>query len=83
MLRTYQEIFQEVYTLRVPSAGNKIVIALPKLRRMPIKSIAQRAQQISAQKCLPFDLSAVLQPGLIKLIDLQESWVLLDGDQWT
>jgi hypothetical protein len=48
---------------------------------VPIKSIAQRAQQISAQKRLPFDLSAVLQPGLIKLIDLQENPVLLDGDQ--
>jgi spermidine synthase len=81
MLRTYQEVFQEVYTLRVPTAGNKIVIALPKLRRVPIKSIAQRAQQISTQKRLPFDLSAVLQPGLIKLIDLQENPVLLDGDQ--
>jgi spermidine synthase len=81
MLRTYQEVFQEVYTLRVPTAGNKIVIALPKLRRMLIKSIAQRAQQISAQKRLPFDLSAVLQPGLIKLIDLQENPVLLDGEQ--
>jgi spermidine synthase len=80
MLRTYQEVFQEVYTLRVPTAGNKIVIALPKLRAVPIKSIAQRTQQISAQKRLPFDLSEVLQPGLIKLIDLQENPVLLDGE---
>jgi hypothetical protein len=30
---------------------------------------------------MPFDLSEVLQPGLIKLIDLQENPVLLDGDQ--
>jgi spermidine synthase len=81
MLRTYQEVFQEVYTLRVPTAGNKIVIALPKLRGAPINSIAQRAQQISVQKRLPFDLSEVLQPGLIKLIDLQENPVLLDGNQ--
>ena len=81
MLRTYQDVFQEVYTLRVPTAGNKIVIALPKLRGVPINSIAQRAQQISVQKRLPFDLSEVLQPGLIKLIDLQENPVLLDGDQ--
>jgi len=81
MLRTYQEVFHEVYTLRVPSAGNKIVIALPKFRSMPIRSIAQRAQQISIQKRLPFDLSQVLQPGLIKLIDLQENPVLLDRDQ--
>jgi spermidine synthase len=81
MLRTYQEVFQEVYTLRVPSAGNKIVIALPKLKGVTINSIAQRAQQISIQKSLPFDLSEVLQPGLIKLIDLQENPVLLDGDR--
>jgi spermidine synthase len=81
MLRTYQEVFQEVYTLRVPTAGNKIVIALPKLKGAPINSIAQHAQQISVQKRLPFDLSEVLQPGLIKLIDLQENPVLLDGDQ--
>jgi spermidine synthase len=81
MLRTYQEVFQEVYTLRVPTAGNKIVIALSKLRAAPLNRIAQRAQLISAQKQLPFDLSKVLQPGLIKLIDLQEDPVLLDGDQ--
>ena len=81
MLRTYQEVFQEVYTLRVPTAGNKIVIALPRLSGLTLNSIAQIAQEISAQKRLPFDLSEVLQPGLIKLIDLQESRVLLDGDQ--
>jgi len=81
MLRTYQEVFHGVYTLRVPTAGNKIVIALSKLKGVPPNSVAERAQDISAQKQLPFDLSEVLQPGLIKLIDLQESWVLLDGDQ--
>jgi spermidine synthase len=80
MLRTYQEVFHEVYTLRVPSAGNKIVIALPKLKGASLNSIADRAQEIDAQKPLPFDLSRVLQPGLIKLIDMQESLVLLDSD---
>jgi len=81
MLRTYQEVFHEVYTLRVPTAGNKIVIALPKLKGVSLNSIAERAQEINAKKRLPFDLSEVLQPGLIKLIDLQESRVLLDSDQ--
>jgi spermidine synthase len=81
MLRTYQEVFHEVYTLRVPTAGNKILIALPKLKGVSLNNIAERAQEISAQKRLPFDLKKVLQPGLIKLIDLQESQVLLDGLQ--
>lgn len=80
MLRTYQEVFHEVHTLRVPTAGNKIVIALPQLREMSLNIIAQRAQQISAQKLLPFELSQVLQPGLIKLVDLQENPVLLDDE---
>ena len=39
MLRTYQEVFAEVYTLRVRAAGNKIVIALPSLRRASCISI--------------------------------------------
>jgi len=46
-----------------------------------LNTIAQRAQLISLQKQLPFDLSEVLQSGLIKLIDLQKNPVLLDGDQ--
>jgi hypothetical protein len=56
------------------------VIALPRLKGASLKSIADRAQEIDAQKPLPFDLSLVLQPGLIKLIDMQESRVLLDSD---
>jgi len=80
MLRTYQEVFHEVYILRVPAAGNKIVIALPKLHGVPLNSILERAQEIGSKKLFPFDLSHVLQPGLIKLIDLQEGRVLLDGD---
>lgn len=81
MLRTYQEAFHQVYRLSVPEAGNKVVIALPALTGAPLKSIAERAQQISAQKQLPFNLSEILQPGLIKLIDPQENQVLLDQDR--
>ena len=81
MLRTYQEVFAEVYTLRVRAAGNKIVIALPSLRKASFNSIAQCAQQISAQKSFPFNLCDVLQAGLVKLIDLQNSPILLDREQ--
>jgi spermidine synthase len=81
MLRTYQEVFTEVYTLRVRTAGNKIVIALPKFRGTSLNSITNYAQEISAQIPLPFDLSELLQLGLVKLIDLQDNPILLDGDQ--
>jgi spermidine synthase len=50
MLRTYQEVFPEVYRLSVPEAGNKVVIALPALTARPLKNISERAHQISIQK---------------------------------
>ncbi|WP_215309380.1 spermidine synthase [Polynucleobacter sp. Adler-ghost] len=81
MLRTYQEVFHEVYTLRVPKAGNKVVIALPIIKKVTLNGLAEHAQQISVQKTLPFDLSELLQPGLVKLIDLQGSKILLDSEQ--
>ena len=80
MLRTYQEVFHEVYTLRVPKAANKVVIALPILKKMGLNGIAEYAQQISVQRTLPFDLSGLLQPGLVRLIDLQGSKILLDSE---
>ena len=78
MLRTYQEVFPEVYRLSVPESGNKVVIALPELTARPLKNISERAHQISIQKQLPFNLSEILNPGLIKLIDLQDNQTLQD-----
>jgi spermidine synthase len=80
MLRTYQEVFDEVFTLRVPKAGNKVVIALPILKKVSLNGISEYAQQISLQKTLPFDLSELLQPGLVRLIDLQGRKILLDSE---
>jgi hypothetical protein len=69
-----------VYRLNVPEAGNKVVIALPVFKVQPLSNIAERAQQVSIQKQLPFNLSEILKPGLIKLIDPQENQILLDQD---
>jgi spermidine synthase len=81
MLRTYQEVFHEVFTLRVPKAGNKVVIALPIFKKVTLKDITEHAQQISVQKTLPFDLSELLQPGLVRLIDPQGDKMMLDSEQ--
>lgn len=80
MLRTYQEVFHEVYRLSVPEAGNKVIVALPVLTVRPLNNILERARQITIQKQLPFNLSEILKPGLIKLIDLQENQILQDQD---
>jgi spermidine synthase len=80
MLRTYQEVFHEVYRLSVPEAGNKVIVALPVLTVRPLNNILERARQITIQKQLPFNLSEILKPGLIKLIDLQDNQILQDQD---
>jgi hypothetical protein len=56
------------------------VIALPTLKKVSLNGISEYAQQISLQKTLPFDLSELLQPGLVRLIDLQGRKILLDSE---
>ena len=43
MLRTYQDIFDEVYLLNVPMAGNKILLALPRVLKLNEEDIEARA----------------------------------------
>jgi hypothetical protein len=47
---------------------------------LTLNQITACAQQMSTQHQLPFDLSQILQAGLIKLYDLQEHRILLDSD---
>ena len=56
MLRTYQEVFDELLVLDVASAVNAIFLALPGRRSVSERALAQRARAISISKSLPFDL---------------------------
>ena len=63
MVRTYQEVFDELYILDVPYAGNKILIALP--RKMPIgrEELASRAEAVAKKKGFRFDLGELVRYG--------------------
>jgi len=63
MVRTYQEVFDELYILDVQGAGNKILIALPRQQRLERDDLAQRARSISEQKGFPFDMGDVVKYG--------------------
>lgn len=64
MVRTYQEVFEELFVLTVQDAGNIILLALP--RRLPLDrdELAQRARKVSAAKGFRFDLGSVVEYGL-------------------
>ncbi|OHB82449.1 MAG: hypothetical protein A2V98_19935 [Planctomycetes bacterium RBG_16_64_12] len=56
MVRTYQDVFDELYILDVRGAGNKILLALPRPEPVEQDDLARRATGISHQKHFPFDL---------------------------
>ena len=64
MVRTYQEVFDELFVLTVQDAGNIILLALP--RRLPLgrDELVQRARNVSTAKGFRFDLGSVVDYGL-------------------
>jgi spermidine synthase len=63
MVRTYQEVFDELYILDVRGAGNKILIALPQRLRLAREEFGRRAGVISKQKQLRFDMAELVTYG--------------------
>jgi spermidine synthase len=63
MVRTYQEVFDELYILDVPDVGNKILIALPRRLAVAREELARRAGAISRQKQFRFDMADLVTYG--------------------
>ena len=56
MVRTYRDVFDELYIFDVRYSGNKILVALPYRKQIDRDDLAQRARQISQNKGFPFDM---------------------------
>jgi spermidine synthase len=63
MVRTYQEVFDELYILDVRGSGNKILIALPRRLRVAREELARRAGAISKKKQFRFDMAELVTYG--------------------
>lgn len=63
MVRTYQEVFDELYILDVWGSGNKILVALPRRLRVAREELARRAGEISKQKQFRFDMAELVTYG--------------------
>lgn len=80
MLRTYQDVFDELYQLSVVAAGNKILLALPRSRHLRVEDLQARARKVSTEKRFPFDLGEVAGYGFLPLREpVAEGRVLLDA----
>ena len=56
MVRTYEEVFDELFILDVRDAGNKILLALPRKQPLSGDELMRLARKASAAKRFPFDL---------------------------
>jgi spermidine synthase len=63
MVRTYQEVFDELYILEVQGAANQILIALPRKLGLAREELARRAGAISKQKQFRFDMGELVTYG--------------------
>ena len=63
MVRTYQEVFDELYIMNVEGAGNMILLALPRRQLLSREELAQQARQVSTAKRLRFDLGDLVNHG--------------------
>lgn len=61
MLRTYQDVFDELYRLGVRGKGNKIFIALPRAESISSENLAGAARKISRSERFRFDLGKAVE----------------------
>jgi spermidine synthase len=79
MVRTYQDVFRELYIQDVRGVGNRILIALPWDGRLTRDDVAKRASRISSQKQFRFDMGEVVLFGFRRMADKDpDARVLLD-----
>lgn len=81
MVRTYDEVFSELFLLNVAGDVNVILLALPRAQPMSRSELAQRARQISASKRFRFDLGELVTSGFVDAPQRHRSaGVLRDAD---
>ena len=59
MVRTYQEVFEEIYLLDVPGTTNKILFGLPRKHAIDRAELSQLARKVGAERRLRFDLGDI------------------------
>lgn len=65
MVRTYQEVFDELFILDVQGAGNMILLALPRRQPLNRDELAQLARKVSTAKRFPFDFADMVNYGFL------------------
>ena len=82
MLRTYQEVFDDLYVINVKDRGNEIFLALPGKTPLDEAGLAQRSARLSKETGFRFDMGGYVTGGF-RHADSKDPQmrVLLDKDK--
>jgi len=81
MVRTYREVFDELFVVRASGSGNRILLALPRRQQISREEIVQRARGVSTSRGFKFDLGSLFEEGYTPADgDGSGGRVLLDAD---
>lgn len=69
MVRTYQEVFDDLYLLEVRGVGNRILLALPRRENFSRTELAARAGALSRAKGFRFDMAPLVRGGFNHLTE--------------
>ncbi len=65
MVRSYQEVFDDLFILDVPGDANNILLALPRKQRLSQNELALAARKISTARQFRFDLGDMVEYGFL------------------
>lgn len=81
MVRTYQEVFDELLILKVRDASNMNLLALPRKQPLSRDKLIQLARNLSATRRFPFDLGDPVKYGYLDArAKIRDGRVLRDRD---
>jgi spermidine synthase len=63
MLRTYQEVFDDLYAVEVRGVGNEIVIGLKQKGNLTREELVRRAAKLSKDRKFPHDMGPLVEAG--------------------
>ena len=63
ILRSYREVFNDLYLMELPGVENRILLASARARFLQSADLARLARSTSQRLGLPFDLGAIVEAG--------------------
>lgn len=79
MVKTYQAVYEEVSTVAVHGANNRIVVASPRKRSFSMEEVVRRSRQLTRELPLRSDLGDIVERGFHRGAEGASGRILTDA----